>query len=252
MNVQKYLDRINFERTIDVSQECLFQLQKSHLLSVPFENLDIHYGNKINLNINNIYQKVVINKRGGFCYELNGLFYQLLKNLGFNVKLISAQVHIKDNEYSPEYDHLAIIALIDGEEFLVDVGFGKFSLEPLKVELDLEILDSFGKFQFSRCKSNFFRISEIKKGKLYPSYIFTTKERELSDFRKRCHFHQTDKHSHFKRRKLISIAETKGRITLTDNQLKISNLGVEKVINFGEEVFEDKLEKYFNIKISKR
>jgi N-hydroxyarylamine O-acetyltransferase len=124
--------------------------KKKHLLNVAFENLDIHYNRKIKLSIPDIYQKIVNEKRGGFCYELNGLFHSLLKQIGFDAKLIAGKVHIKDNEYSPEYDHLAIIVNMENKEFLVDVGFGKFSLEPLKLEMNQSLSDSFGKFQFDK------------------------------------------------------------------------------------------------------
>ncbi len=101
MNIQSYLDRLDFYEPTNVDKNVLYKLHKQHLLNIPFENLDIHYGKKISLSINDIYQKVIIEKRGGFCYELNGLFHQLLKKIGFNTKLISAQVYTNNGEYSP-------------------------------------------------------------------------------------------------------------------------------------------------------
>ncbi|MEP2058808.1 MAG: arylamine N-acetyltransferase [Maribacter litoralis] len=146
MNVQAYLNRIDFDDTIALHKNVLFKLQRKHLLNIPFENLDIHYNRKIKLSVPDIYQKIVKERRVGFCYELNGLFHSLLKQIGFDAKLISARVHIKDDDYSPEYDHLAIIVNLENKQFLVDVGFGKFSLEPLKLEMNQTIpitLESF-------------------------------------------------------------------------------------------------------------
>ena len=78
-------------------------------MSIPFENLDIHNNVPIKLSIEKIFDKVVNQNRGGLCYELNGLFYELLNAIGFDVKIISARVFNQDNGYGKEYDHLAII-----------------------------------------------------------------------------------------------------------------------------------------------
>lgn len=249
MDVQAYLNRIDFDDTIALHKNVLFKLQRKHLLNVPFENLDIHYNRKIKLLVPAIYQKIINEKRGGFCYELNGLFHSLLKQIGFDAKLISARVHIKDDDYSPEYDHLAIIVNLENKQFLVDVGFGKFSLEPLTLEMNQTISDSFGKFQFDKFNKEYYRINEVKDNNVLPQYIFKNEERKLSEFTKRCEFHQTSEHSHFTKKKLISIAKTNGRISLNNSQLKITHLENEEEINFDEREFESKLKHYFNIDI---
>lgn len=249
INIEKYLNRIDFHDTIDIDENSLFRLQKQHLLNIPFENLDIHYGKKISLVIKDIYKKIIIQKRGGFCYELNGIFHQLLKQLGFNAKLISARVHTDKGNYSPEYDHLAIIVKLESKEFLVDVGFGKFSLEPLLLNANQIIKDNYGLFQFDKYHTNYYRINEIKNNKLIPQYIFKIKERELNEFDKRCKFHQSSNNSHFTKKKLISIATAIGRITLNNSQLKITHSGIENIENFEESEFENKLKQYFVIEI---
>src|SRR5690348_7230935 len=98
MDTQQYLDRISCEGCASPTPGVLRSLQKAHLLSVPFENLDIHYKIPIELNARGIYEKVVIKRRGGFCYELNSLFGELLSSLGFNVKLISARVFNQERQ----------------------------------------------------------------------------------------------------------------------------------------------------------
>ena len=133
MDVSAYLNRINYTTQVETDKDTLFRLQKAHLLSVPFENLDIHYKIPIILEKDSFFNKIVTQKRGGFCYELNGLFYELLKAIGFQVHRVSARVHGKDGEYSQEYDHMALLVILDKEKYLVDVGFGKFTLEPLSI-----------------------------------------------------------------------------------------------------------------------
>ena len=93
MNKNEYLRRIGIEeKEIEPTLENLKLLQRRHLLNVPFENLDIHWKRPILLDSDNFYEKVVNKKRGGFCYELNGLFNELLKEIGFQTKIISARV----------------------------------------------------------------------------------------------------------------------------------------------------------------
>lgn len=249
MDLQAYLNRIDFCDTLNPNKDVLYKLQKHHLLNIPFENLDIHYGTKINLSINDVYRKIVIRKRGGFCYELNGLFHQLLVEIGFNAKLISAQVHTKNGEYSPEYDHMAIIVNLENQDFLVDVGFGKFSLEPLKLELNRKIIDSYGEFQFDKYNAVYYRINELKNNDLIPQYIFQNVERELHEFQERCEFHQTNEESHFTKKKLISIAKPNGRLTLNNSLLKITRFGIEEEIEFNESEFEERLKQYFDIEL---
>ncbi|WP_312554574.1 arylamine N-acetyltransferase family protein [Empedobacter brevis] len=189
MNIDQYLKRINFLTSPKVDLKTLIELQHFHLKTVPFENLDIHFNNPIVLNIEHIYDKVINKNRGGFCYELNGLFYYLLHQIGFKVKMISAQVHIKDGVYSDEFDHMGIIVDIEGVSYLVDVGFGKFSLSPLKIEIDTEINDELGVFMFKK-EEDYFTICEVENGKVIPQYRFKEQERALLDFENMCNFHK--------------------------------------------------------------
>src|SRR5688572_4103465 len=112
MNVEEYLQRIGLDgRTVGADAESLRVLQRSHLLSVPFENLDIHWKRPITIDTAKFYDKIVGEKRGGFCYELNGAFNELLRSLGFQTRLVSARV-FNGSEHGPGYDHAAIIATL--------------------------------------------------------------------------------------------------------------------------------------------
>jgi N-hydroxyarylamine O-acetyltransferase len=127
MNIKAYLNRINYSGHLIPDLEVLKSLQKNHLLSVPFENLDIHYNKTINLDVEKFYHKIVEEKRGGFCYELNGLFNTLLNALGYNSRIISARAYdIKRDDFGKEFDHMAMIVELNQAEYLVDAGFGEF------------------------------------------------------------------------------------------------------------------------------
>jgi N-hydroxyarylamine O-acetyltransferase len=93
MNCNQYLQRIKVDGIEKPTYSFLSKLQAHHLFTVPFENLDIHLGKKIVLGESRIYQKMVVPGRGGFCYDLNGLFCWLLRSLGFSVSMVSSQVY---------------------------------------------------------------------------------------------------------------------------------------------------------------
>jgi N-hydroxyarylamine O-acetyltransferase len=252
MNVHKYLERIKYFGKITVSKEVLFALQRQHLLNIPFENLDIHYNTFIKLSINSIYEKIVFNNRGGFCYELNALFNELLVEFGFNSKLISGRVYLKNKNYGKEFDHMAILININNEEYLVDVGFGKFVLEPIKMVLKLKQTDSYGIFVLDKYSYEYYRINILRNNKLIPQYIFKTEEKKLNNFEAMCNFHQSSAESHFTKKKVISIANLNGRTTLNNNCLIITKRQVVKKISFKEDEFDFYLLKYFGIEIKKK
>lgn len=249
MNINKYLNRINYTGALSPTIENLYQLQRAHLLNVPFENLDIHYAKPIELNISKFYEKIVINRRGGFCYELNGLFNSLLKALGYNTKIISARVYNnKINDFGKEYDHLAIIVEVNKVEYLVDVGFGEFSLHPLKLAPGHINEDPRGNFTIEADENGYFEVFKLDGSAKATQYIFIKKEREFSEFSGMCNYHQTSPDSHFTQKKLISKPTATGRVTLTGNTLKITK-GVEiiKEEQFNDDEFEKYLQEYFDI-----
>jgi len=228
MDTEKYLRRIGFENfDIRANAESLKLLQKKHLLNVPFENLDIHWKRPILLDTNRFYQKIIEEKRGGFCYELNGLFNELLRNLGFQTRLVSARVSDGKGSFGAEYDHLAIIVKIGKSEFLADVGFGAFTAEPLCLVADLEQPDETGVFVIRRFDEDYLKVAK-KDGETWQSeYIFKPFGRDLAEFAGMCNFHQTSEESHFTRGKVCSLMLEGGRKTLTDKKF-IQTKGGEK------------------------
>lgn len=249
MNIQAYLKRIDYHQPLEVNEDTLFALHKSHLYSVPFENLDIHYHHTIRLDYDHIYQKIVINRRGGFCYELNSLFAWLLKTIGFTVKMVSARVYHENQGYSPDFDHMALLVNLDEQDYLVDVGFGRFALTPLPIVTGKIFDGIINQFQFDHYDQEHWRVNEVVNGKLVPGYIFKSKARRLNEFEPMCNYHQTSPDSIFASKKLITIPTSEGRITLNNQQLKITRGSQVEEITFPEEAFESKLQEFFNIQL---
>src|SRR5438477_10211425 len=105
--VDAMLERIGYQGPVSISYETLRDLQRAFLLSVPFENLDIHFGRPIEIGPNAVYRKVIEDRRGGFCYELNGLFYDLLSGIGFDVTLLGATM-MRDGRAGTPMGHLVL------------------------------------------------------------------------------------------------------------------------------------------------
>jgi len=139
MNVTTYLERIHYAQPIKPDVETLRELQHAHMLTVPFENLDIGLKRPIKIDETSIWEKLIIQKRGGFCYELNGLFAWLLKQIGFEVAYLNARVFNREGKLGIDFDHLALLVQIPSqpERWLSDVGFGDSFTDPLNFDKSL-------------------------------------------------------------------------------------------------------------------
>ena len=139
-----YLARIGVPPPEAPTFAALASLHRAHVMAVPFENLDISLGRPIRLDRASLLRKLVDDRRGGYCYELNGLFAMLLRHLGYAVDLVSARVTIAGGGLTADYDHAALVVtspLLDCDPVwpvLADVGFGDAFIEPLPLEDGVE------------------------------------------------------------------------------------------------------------------
>ncbi|MEY9893513.1 N-hydroxyarylamine O-acetyltransferase [Catenulispora sp. MAP5-51] len=149
--IAAYLDRIGVAGPLKPDIDTLNMLHRAHVTTVPFENLSIHLpGEEISLDLSALMDKVVARRRGGFCYELNGLFAALLESVGFGVERLSARTYSATLAAftSRPLDHLALrVTDAAGGVWLADVGFGKHSALPLRYAERGEQSDPFGTFQ---------------------------------------------------------------------------------------------------------
>lgn len=137
MNLQEYLHRIDYTPDVKTNLETLRGLQFAHMLTVPFENLDIGLNRPILLDEKSLWDKLITRQRGGFCYELNGLFAWLLKEIGFGVTYLNARdYHEKDGTFGIDFDHLTLMVHIPNEStrWLVDVGWGDSFTQSLNID----------------------------------------------------------------------------------------------------------------------
>ncbi|MBK8551725.1 MAG: arylamine N-acetyltransferase [Ignavibacteria bacterium] len=250
IDLNKYLTRIKFPGEVKPDLETLFTLHRNHLYIIPFENLDIHNERKIILDPEIVQSKILDNNRGGYCYELNGLFYLLLKEIGFKVKMISARVNNGKGGWGPEFDHLAIILELENE-WLVDVGFGDNFIEPLKFELDIAQENLNGFYKIVKHDEEYYKLMRSPDGTEYSDeYIFTLKERDWKEFEEMNTYHQTSPESHFTKGKICSIAKENGRISLSGSKFIVTGNGVKQEFEIKSDLeFNEKLLEHFNIRL---
>ena len=233
-------------------------LHQAHLLAVPFENLSIHSHQPISLHQEALYEKIVLRQRGGFCYELNGLFAWLLQHLGFQVSLLAAGVARQDGSFSPAFDHLTLLVhRLSDADWVADVGFGDSFLLPLRLESDVEQEGGDGRtYRLLRVseesedqvKREYWLVQQYSREVWEAQYRFTLDPHALNDFAERCHYQQTSPESHFTQQRICSLATLTGRLTLSDQRFirTVHSKREERIVE-SEQEYRDVLAKWFGV-----
>jgi N-hydroxyarylamine O-acetyltransferase len=246
MKIQDYLDRIRYKGPIRADRATLRRLHHAHLFTVPFENLDIMAGRRVVLDEAGLYDKIVSRRRGGFCYELNGLFAWLLREVGFRVDLLSARMRAEGGGFNPPLDHLTLLVHLD-EPWLADVAGVSFT-GPLRLSTTGPQSRSGVAWRVTAQGSE--RLLQRREaGPWRAEYLFALEPRTLTDFELGSDFHQTSPESPFTRKRLCSLTTHTGRLTLSDNVLIETINGVRTETPMaGEEEVEALLRDRFGLR----
>lgn len=220
MDVERYLRRIEYDGDRQPSSPTLRSLHRQQLFTVPFENLDIPLGVPILLDLPLIYEKIVLRRRGGFCYEQNGLFGELLSAMGFRVQMLSARVRREDGGFGPEFDHMLLKVELE-EPWLVDVGFGDSFVDPIVFHAGGADQVDGHRYVVLPMGEEWQLLREDEQGQV-PLYVFCDVPHPLSDYQNMCTFHQTSPESHFTKSWICSRATPDGRITLANMRLIVT------------------------------
>jgi len=213
VDVDAYLERIGYAGSREPGEDTLSELHRAHMLAVPFENLDIHLGVANVLDPEHVFDKIVTRRRGGWCYELNGLFALLLESLGFTVTRYSASVVLSDPA-SPDFAHLTLGVDLE-RPWLADVGFGASFTRPLRLDEDGD----------QERDGNTYRVTRGSDGRmvLYENgaaqYAFALEARRMEQFAEMCTLQQTSPGSHFLHAPMCSRATEDGRVSLAGMRL---------------------------------
>lgn len=253
MDIQTYLERIGYDKPIRLDVESLFGLHRTHLLTVPFENLDIHLGTPIQLNEQALWEKIILRKRGGFCYELNGMFAWLLKQIGFEVTYLNGRVYDSKGKRGREFDHLALLVRIPGKEghWLADVGFGDSFFEPLRFEYSGEQAQGSRAYRLEPVVNGYDLWKQDFNEDWNRQYFFDLQPRIFpAEYEATCLYHQTSSQSSFTRERVISLSTPDGRLTLDSKNLTITTNGkrIKRPLK-NETEYQQFLKGYFGVEL---
>ncbi|HTK95090.1 MAG TPA: arylamine N-acetyltransferase [Terriglobales bacterium] len=224
MDLQAYLERIGYSGPAEPTLAVLRDVHRHHLLAVPFENLDIPLHREIRLDLERIFDKIVGHRRGGFCYEQNGLFAWALREIGFDLDMLSARVARADGSYGRDFDHMLLLVRVAGGEWLADVGYGECFVEPLRFDTTRPQLDRGIEYQVVRDRDGYLLLR--RQGEDWKrEYLFTLTPRRYPEYAEMCVYHQTSPESSFTHKRLCSLATPQGRITLTERTLTVTEAG---------------------------
>jgi N-hydroxyarylamine O-acetyltransferase len=215
LDVNAYLERIKYNGSLAPTAETLRDLQIAHLLAVPFENLNIHTKQPIVLEDDALFTKIVEHRRGGFCYEANGLFAALLRALGFKVEMLSAEVAKTEVGFGSNFDHMTLMVSLDNR-WLADVGFGDSFIEPLMLDERGEQRQGSRAYKIVHDNDYLILMQRENEDEWKAQYRFTLRPYEYADYSEMCRYHQTSPQSHFTQRRICSRATEEGRITLSE------------------------------------
>ncbi len=224
MDFARYLDRMGYDGPLEPRHETLAALQRAHLLAVPFDSLDCNLGNPVSVAPEDAYRKVVEHNRGGFCFELNGLFAELLAHLGFEVTRFAARPFTHGNELAAPFAHLSLVVQLE-RRWLVDVGFGfDFAFEPL--DLDAEGVQERDDQRFVIAPDREALVAEeIGAAPIRNGYRLELEPVGQAAFAERCRIFSTDPDSGFVRDGPVMQRFRDGRVRVTRSKLSSSRPG---------------------------
>ena len=246
VDLQHCLSRIGYTGSRSPDLANLTALQQAFLYRVPFESLDIHLGIPITLDTERFYTKIVEQRRGGFCYECNALFQAVLQAMGYEVHLLGAAMLV-NNAVPLECGHMALLVRLD-QDYLVDVGNGQSCRQPLRLDGGNQAASEGITYLVGAHEDGLALYYREAGDDWQPRFRFTPRPLALRQFTEACRWQQTSPESRFKRHRLASIATPRGRVTLLDGELTITeskNIEVRQLS--GMEEYGAVLQEYFGL-----
>ncbi|GEM79156.1 arylamine N-acetyltransferase family protein [Vibrio superstes] len=232
----QYLSRIGLSMSPEVSTQGLKALHISQHRAVPFENFDVIAGKNIETTANGIFNKVVTRERGGYCFELNGLMLRVLLALGFEARALLGRVHLSGEPTGR--GHQTSLVTLDGQQWLVDVGFGSQTpRHPLPLKMDTELCTDLQTFRLVSHDLYGTMLQVRDQDNWLDLYSFDMEEVCAGDIDYGNHFTSTSPNSVFTSASIASIATEDGAITLLNDLLKIKK---------GDQITEIKLSDEFD------
>ncbi len=200
MKKQDYLDLLQMEKMKNPDLTYMEKLHERHLLTVPFENLNVRRGIHINLDQEYLFDKIILKKRGGLCFEINRLFAWLLEELGYQVDICSSRVWDESKQiFGPEYDHMVLCVNLK-DNYLLDVAFGDCFRLPISLT-KARTKDISGSYRIiqSDTVQDHYELQRLEKNKWLPIYCFSTQDHQVSDFMGMADYNSSSKNSYHRK-----------------------------------------------------
>lgn len=233
MNPQDYLDayftRIGYTGPHDTGLKTLQALHQYHTQAIPFENLNPFLGMPVKLDLESLYQKLIRDSRGGYCFEQNLFFKDVLETLGFRVKSLAARIlwNVPEGEITPR-GHMLLLIEADGDIYIADVGFGGLTLTaPLLLKADVIQKTPHESYRLLKPQNDDYILQSIIKGEWKSLYRFDLQEQYLSDYEVTNWYLSNHPESHFVTGLIAARPAPGRRYTLRNNEFSIHNLNGE-------------------------
>lgn len=218
-NLQRYFDRICYAGAPKPDLTCVTEIMRCHLRTVPFENLDVQAGKGVSLVPEDIVEKIVDRRRGGYCYEVNGIFAMLLTALGVSWRFVGCRPMTYPARRPRT--HMAILATFDGEEWLCDVGFGSYGIRaPMRLNDSGEVGQDFDTFQLFRPNDREYQLRARVNDAWADQYCFDLSPHEWVDFLPANWLNSTHPDTIFMKHLIVMRQTPEGREILFGDQLK--------------------------------
>jgi len=220
-----YFDRVGYRGSPRPDRQTLDALHLAHRMAVTFENLDIPLGRGIALAPGALFDKIVAGRRGGYCFEQNGLFLRILDSVGFEARPLLARVWL-GAEPVPPRTHTFNLVRLDGEDLVVDVGFGGSFVPPMKLAADVETQTPDGARHRLVADADHGWMLERDGGEGWaPQYSFTLDPAWPADLEMANHFTATRPDTRFTTLRIASAPRPDGYVSLIDRTLTTSRMG---------------------------
>jgi N-hydroxyarylamine O-acetyltransferase len=248
-NIHDYLKRIGYGGKIDATIATLSELQERHLHTVPYENLDIINGIPLSLDVPDIFDKVVVRHRGGYCFELNELFAWLLREIGFQVTDYFARFWRDELNTPPKRRHHVMKVEAEGRAFLCDVGVGGIVPRRPVEMVEGVVHEQDGEFYMLEQDSSFgWFLCERKKGEWHKIFSFSEEPQLSKDYVMASYWCQNAPESPFTKNAMAAIRTDEGRNSLSGREFRIfTKEGVRVFVPQTEDEYNGALKRYFGI-----
>ena len=224
--LEKYFSRIAYNGKPKKDIATVTEIMQNQLFSVPFENLDVQAGKIVSLVPEEIVEKILVRNRGGYCYEVNGLFAMALQELGLDYTFVAARPMIYPVRRPKT--HMAIVGEVEGEKWLIDLGFGSNSIrKPMRLNLlDVEVMQDGYLFMLCKADESKYRLKAFVEGEWVDQYEFDLYPQEWIDFTPANHLNSTHPDAIFVKKLLIVLHNPTGRVILMGDTIKTVSNGI--------------------------